>query len=387
MGFFNFLKSVFADSSVDNYSSDDEEHFHLKSQSEIRHDDDEHFRIKQQANISSNKMHKVSLSVGNYKMNEINEKKKDPKRNPVLNSPDDITNDLIQKIIANDLDSLTINYEFTRCKNEDEEYEELWNEAQNRTNPFWRANSVTPIKRIEFEVKLGSSVHSLAYAFCGFHKLEYVNIKDTSKVTDMNGMFEYASKFNQPIGGWDTSKVTDMGGMFFGASSFNQPIGDWDTSNVTNIRCMFHCASSFNQPIGNWDTSNVTDMRLMFAGAHSFNQPIGNWDTSNVTNMCLMFFGAKSFNQPIGNWDTSKVTDMCSMFKEAESFNQPIGNWDTSKVTDMSEMFKGAASFNQPSREQNLSISQSATGILPMLLIFKICSKERTIHTTNRKIC
>ena len=33
-------------------------------------------------------------------------------RNPVLNSPDDITEELIQRIINNDLDSLTINYEF-----------------------------------------------------------------------------------------------------------------------------------------------------------------------------------------------------------------------------------------------------------------------------------
>lgn len=33
-------------------------------------------------------------------------------RNPVLNSLDDITEELIQRIINNDLDSLTINYEF-----------------------------------------------------------------------------------------------------------------------------------------------------------------------------------------------------------------------------------------------------------------------------------
>ena len=37
-------------------------------------------------------------------------------RNPVLNSPDDITDELIRQIINNDLDSLTINYEFTKHK-------------------------------------------------------------------------------------------------------------------------------------------------------------------------------------------------------------------------------------------------------------------------------
>ena len=40
----------------------------------------------------------------NYKIN-----------NPVLNSPSDINDELIQKIITNSIDSLTINYEFTMC--------------------------------------------------------------------------------------------------------------------------------------------------------------------------------------------------------------------------------------------------------------------------------
>lgn len=34
-------------------------------------------------------------------------------RNPVLNAPEDITDELLRNIIANNLDSLTINYEFT----------------------------------------------------------------------------------------------------------------------------------------------------------------------------------------------------------------------------------------------------------------------------------
>ena len=154
--------------------------------------------------------------------------------NPVLNSPEDITSQLVQKIIDNSVDSLTINYEFTRCKNENEDSDK-WENEQNRNNPFWRANSITPIKRIEFEVKLGSGAHSLACSFYGFKNLEYVNIKDTSNVTNMRSMFEDAESFNQPIGNWDTSRVTDMAWMFMGASSFNQPIGNWDTSNVTNM--------------------------------------------------------------------------------------------------------------------------------------------------------
>ena len=191
-------------------------------------------------------------------------------RNPVLNSPDDITYELIKQIIHNSLDSLTINYEFTK-HDKDAEYWDGDYDEQMRTNPFWMANKITPIKRIEFEVRLGKNVHSLAGAFMEFKKLEYVNIQDTSYITDMSSMFYRASSFNQPIGNWDTSRVTDMFGMFEEASSFNQPIGTWNTSKVTDMSFMFYEARSFNQPIGKWDTSKVTDMESMFKGASSFN--------------------------------------------------------------------------------------------------------------------
>ena len=212
-------------------------------------------------------------------------------RNHVLNSPNDITDELIHQIINNDLDSLTINYEFTQklCRNWTEDDWNNWNKEQFRINPFWKANRITPLKRIEFEIKLGENVHSLASAFENFKKLEYVNIQDTSGVTDMKQMFHRAISFNQPIGNWNTAKVTDMSFMFHNAKSFNQPIDSWNTSNVTNMACMFCGATSFNQPIDIWDTSNVTDMSSMFLRAISFNQPLGNWDTSNVTDMKSLY--------------------------------------------------------------------------------------------------
>src|SRR5574344_2932758 len=195
----------------------------------------------------------VLAGLGAYKWYEIYQE-----RNPVLNSENDITSDLINKIIANDLDSLTINYEFTNCNeldlnlsNEDyERREEEWKELRLKRDPFWRATNITPLKRIEFEIKLGQNVHSLACAFSNsynikkFTKLEYVNIKDTSNITDMTGMFAEAESFNQPIGNWDTSNVTNMSWMFVDAKSFNQPIGNWDTSKVTNMSYMFDGATS-----------------------------------------------------------------------------------------------------------------------------------------------
>ena len=251
----------------------------------------------------------------------------------VLNSVEDVTDELISRIIDNDINSLTINYEFTGCDFNNPEYWRSW-----RNNPFLTADKRKNLTNISFKIKLTPKVHSLACAFRGMEKLEYVNLEDTSNVTDMSEMFYGATSFNQPIGDWDTSKVSNMSGMFAWATSFNRPIGDWDTSNVTDMSKMFAEAISFNQPIGNWDTSKVTSMGGMFRDAYSFNQPIGNWNTSNVIDMEEMFSWATSFNQPICKWNTSNVEYMRKMFVMAKSFNQPIGNWDTSKVRDMSGM-------------------------------------------------
>lgn len=194
-------------------------------------------------------------------------------RNPILNSPDDISDELIQQIINNDLESLTINYDLSLFLNQDEISNDLkeFENAKIKSNPFIKANAVTPIKRIEFEIKLGPKAHSLAYAFSGLRKLEFINLKDTSQVTNMRGMFKCASSFNQNISSWDTSSVTDMSEMFEGASSFNQPIGNWDTFCVTNMSRMFAAEHKFYK-----------GRRKAFI---SFNKDIGKWNTSNVTNM------------------------------------------------------------------------------------------------------
>ena len=77
------------------------------------------------------------------------------------------------------------------------------------------------------------------------------------------------------ISSWKTGEVTDMSGLFEDASSFNDDISPWDTSGVTTMNGMFSKTSSFNQPIGAWDTSGVRRMDWMFVGS-AFNQPIGD---------------------------------------------------------------------------------------------------------------
>jgi surface protein len=190
-----------------------------------------------------------------------------------------------------------------------------------------------------------------------------ISLWDTSQVTEMSSLFQYASWFNSNISLWDTSSVTTMTSMFQDATSFSGDISAWDTSSVTGMSFMFWGATSFIGDISAWNTSSVTGMSNMFYTATSFNGDISAWDTAAVTDMSYMFCEATSFNGNISLWDTSSVTTMTSMFQDATSFNGDISAWDTSSVTGMSFMFWGATSFIGDISAWNTSSVTDMTGM------------------------
>ncbi len=185
-----------------------------------------------------------------------------------------------------------------------------------------------------------SNVENMGGMFANSSFNQDISSWDVSNVKNMSGMF-YGSDFNQDISSWDVSNVKNMSGMFAN-TSFNQDISSWDVSNVKNMSDMFSY-SSFNQDISSWDVSNVKNMSDMFSYS-SFNQDISSWDVSNVENMSGMFCESP-FNQDISSWDVSNVKNMRDMFYKS-SFNQDISSWDVSNVRDMREMFANS-SFNK----------------------------------------
>ncbi len=185
-------------------------------------------------------------------------------------------------------------------------------------------------------------------AFRGASQMTYhaTDAPDLSQVTDMSGMFRYASQFNGDLSNWNTSSVTNMFEMFYFAGEFNGDLSNWDTSSVTNMFEMFYFAGEFNGDLSNWNTSSVTNMSNMFGSAHEFNGDLSNWNTSSVTGMFAMFANTHKFNGDISNWNTSSVTTMFEMFANTGKFNGDISNWNTSSVTNMSFMFEYARVFN-----------------------------------------
>ena len=58
-----------------------------------------------------------------------------------------------------------------------------------------------------------------------------------------------AQKYGWPIGQWCVSNVTDFSKIFFNQTEFNEDISEWDTSQAKNMHGMFEMATRFNQPL------------------------------------------------------------------------------------------------------------------------------------------
>ena len=153
---------------------------------------------------------------------------------------------------------------------------------------------------------------------------------NTSKMTDMSGMFEHSDHLsNIRFGNINTSNVTDMSSMFEQTKLESADFSNFDTSKVTNMSNMFGNISEYSYmetfDLSSFDTSNVTNMEGMFF----------DWQVRDITELDLSSF------------DTSSVTNAASMFAMAED-NESIletiyvsKKWDLSDATDSDYMFSG----------------------------------------------
>ena len=222
---------------------------------------------------------------------------------------------------------------------------------------------------------------------CLFYRCSYlgdidVSEFDTSRVSNMSGMFSETPIFSIDTSGFDTSNVTDMSGMFANCIYLvGIDISGFDTSNVTNMSAMFlMCFRLESIDISGFDTSNVTDMSGMFYQCPLSSIDVSNFDTGNVTNMSGMFaLCANLTSLDLSGFDTSSVTTMSNMFDYCSSLTSlDLSGFDTSSVTNMSNMFNKCVSLT------SLDLSGFDTSsVTNMSDMFSYCSSLSTIYASN----
>ena len=144
------------------------------------------------------------------------------------------------------------------------------------TSPSWKEKYHSKIKYVGFKDKVYAPSDS-SYLFSRSNET-YSYIDVLTEISDFNPTFIDTSKI-------DTSKVTNMRGMFKGLTKIEHlDVGSWDTSKVTNMSELFTGVTSVSSlNVDNWNTSNVTTMANLFAGMTRLTSlNIGSWNLTKV---------------------------------------------------------------------------------------------------------
>ena len=165
--------------------------------------------------------------------------------------------------------------------------------------------------------------------FSGCSKLasvEGLSKLDTSKATDMSGMFSSCGGLTSlDVSKFDTAKVTDMSFMFQGCSGVTLlDVSKFDTAKVTDMSTMFHgCSGLTSLVLSSFDTANATSMADMFQECSGLTSlDLSSFDTAKVMYMDYMFYecsGLTSLN--LSSFDTAKVVYMGYMFEQCNKLN------------------------------------------------------------------
>jgi surface protein len=145
---------------------------------------------------------------------------------------------------------------------------------------------------------------NMFYAASAFNNDGNANINNwqTLSLQQMNQMFAY-SPFNQPIGDWNVSNVRELRYVFWGNSSFNQSLENWGTQVqfCQDFEGLFSFATDFNQPLSGWNVGYSTNFIKFFE-----NKDSSNYSTENTTSL-LQNWGSQvlqtSVTLDLGNID------------------------------------------------------------------------------------
>jgi len=195
-----------------------------------------------------------------------------------------------------------------------------------------------------------SNVTNMSDMFSGLHETTSLDLSNLNvkKVNDISRIFLDCRKLQDlNLSGWELDSVISMDGLFSNLPALTSlNLSNFKTKSVNSMRYMFAYTKDLaNLNLTSFDTSKVMSMEGMFQGMNSLtNINLSSFDTRNVTNMSKMF-SMTSTNPPITNLDlssfnTSQVTTMERMFEGlAHLQNLNVSSFDTRNVTNMEHMF------------------------------------------------
>ena len=187
-----------------------------------------------------------------------------------------------------------------------------------------------------------SNVEDMSYMFSQAKKITDLDLSsfDVSNVKTMKHMFEFSEIVNLNASSFGTSEVTDLEGMFYYASELQKvDLSNFKTPKATNMSYMFYTMVDLTSlDIHNFDTSSVVNMYRMFYNLKSLESlDVSSFDTSNVTNMGGMFsLMPKLKTLDLSNFNTSKVTFISNIFNQDVALETIyVGDdWDVSSLSD-----------------------------------------------------
>ena len=144
---------------------------------------------------------------------------------------------------------------------------------------------------------------------------------DSSQCTSFKSIFQGCNKLTSLKLGkkFLTSNAVDMSDMFnsCGANNLNYFIdfSKFDTSKVSNMYGMFRNSNFKYLDLRSFDTSEVTTMEKMFSGCRAISIDLSSFDTSKVINMQQMFSETyKLISLDISNFNFDKGEEFSQMF-------------------------------------------------------------------------
>ena len=247
-----------------------------------------------------------------------------------------------EKLYLNNFDTSNVVYMgamFSSAKAKEIDVSSFDTSKVQEMNDMFRNAQVKTLDLSSFDT---SNVIKMNYMFSGCQTLTIKGLENfnTSKVTEMIGVFANSKAKSLNLSSFDTSNVTSMERMFYNTNAIELKLNSFNTSKVTNMKSMFYGSNATIIDTSSFNTSSVTDMSYMFYDTKTKSIDVSNFNTKNTVNMEGMFSHSKATNFNLNGLDTRNVTNMKYMFSATLMEILDLSSFDTSKVTDMEGMFR-----------------------------------------------